>query len=141
MFVEYLDYLQRNGYRVIALRDLAQFLDSAPKSAEPMAVIEKRKSAVTNATLVRGETLDAQSGQPLGCRLSIRDRNGVWYFPDSDSTNGTALPYQVRNWINTNALEMHTTLSVHPFEVELPPGHYTLTAERGKEYFPEVREV
>src|SRR5438034_4244299 len=141
LFVQYLDYLQRNGYRVIALRDLAQFLDPAPKSAEPMAVIEKRKSAVTNATLVRGETLDAQSGQPLGCRLSIRDRNGVWYFPDSDSTNGTALPYQVRNWINTNALEMHTTLSAHPFEVELPPGHYTFTAERGKEYFPEVREV
>ncbi len=141
LFIQYLDYLQRNGYRVIALRDLAQFLDPAPKSAEPMAVIEKRKSAVTNATLVRGETLDAQSGQPLGCRLSIRDRNGVWYFPDSDSTNGTALPYQVRNWINTNALEMHTTLSAHPFEVELPPGHYTFTAERGKEYFPEVREV
>src|SRR6266853_6270461 len=120
LFVQYLDYLHRNGYRVIALHDLEQFLDPAPKSAEPMAVIEKRRSAVTNAALVRGEILDAQSGQPLACRFYIRDRNGVWYFPDSDSTNGTALPYQVRNWINTNALEMHTTLSVHPFEVELP---------------------
>ena len=141
LFIHYLDYLHRNGYRVIALRDLAQFLDSASGSAEPMAAIEKRRGAVTNANLVRGEILDAQSGQPLACRLSIRDRNGAWYFPDSDSTNGTALPYQVRNWINTNALEMHTTLSAHPFEVELPPGRYTFSAERGKEYFPEAREV
>ncbi len=141
LFTQYLDYLNRNGYRVIALRDLAQFLDPAAGPAEPMAVIEKRKDALTIATLVRGATLDAQSGQPLACRLSIRDQNGAWYFPDSDSTNGTALPYQVRNSINTNAVEMHTTLSGDPFEVELPPGRYTFTAERGKEYFPETREV
>src|SRR5213075_1275592 len=116
-------------------------LDPSFGSAEPMAVIEKRKGSATNAILVRGETLDAQSGQPLACRVSIRDQNGVWHFPDSDPTNGTALSYQVRNWINTNALEMHTTLSGHPFELELPPGRYTLTAERGKEYFPTAREV
>jgi peptidoglycan/xylan/chitin deacetylase (PgdA/CDA1 family) len=140
-FVQYLDYLHRNGYRAIALRDLALFLDPTSGPAEPTAVIEKRKGAVSDATLVRGQILDAQSGKPIACRLSIQDRNGFWYFPDSASTNGTALPYQVRNWINTNALEMHSTLSAHPFEVELPHGHYIFTAERGKEYFPETREV
>ena len=36
---------------------------------------------------------------------------------------------------------MHVTLSAHPFVVRLPPGRYTLTAERGKEYHPERREV
>jgi peptidoglycan/xylan/chitin deacetylase (PgdA/CDA1 family) len=141
LFVQYLDYLHRNGYRVFGLRDLTRFLDPVTGPAEPMAVIEKRKGAVTTATPVRGEILDAQTGLPLACRLSIRAQNGVWYFPDSDSTNGTALTYQVQNWANTNALEMHTTLSGHPFEVELPPGRYTFNAERGKEYFSETREV
>src|ERR1043166_9592474 len=36
---------------------------------------------------------------------------------------------------------MHTTLSAHPFRVELLPGRYTFTIERGKEFFPETREV
>jgi len=36
---------------------------------------------------------------------------------------------------------MHVTLSAHPFVVQLPPGRYTLTVERGKEYHPERREV
>ena len=36
---------------------------------------------------------------------------------------------------------MHTTLSAHPFAVTLPPGKYTFTVERGKEYLPESRVV
>jgi hypothetical protein len=36
---------------------------------------------------------------------------------------------------------MHTTLSAHPFSIDLPPGKYTITVERGKEYLPLVREV
>jgi len=43
--------------------------------------------------------------------------------------------------MNTNAAEMHTTLSAHPFEIELAPGRYTFTAERGREYLPETKEV
>src|SRR5262249_35634854 len=38
-------------------------------------------------------------------------------------------------------VEMHTTLSAHPFVAELLPGKYTLTVERGKEYLPIEREV
>jgi hypothetical protein len=36
---------------------------------------------------------------------------------------------------------MHTTLSAHPFAVQLLPGKYKLTVERGKEYFPLTRQV
>jgi hypothetical protein len=36
---------------------------------------------------------------------------------------------------------MHTTLSAHPFVIELPPGKYALTVERGKEYFPLSRQI
>jgi hypothetical protein len=36
---------------------------------------------------------------------------------------------------------MHTALSAHPFQVELPPGKYTLTVERGKEYLPVEQAV
>jgi hypothetical protein len=36
---------------------------------------------------------------------------------------------------------MHTTLSAHPFTIDLPSGKYTFTVERGKEYLPLVREV
>lgn len=43
-FVEYLEYLRTNGYRVVALRDLAPYLEGIPKPADPMAVIEKRKA-------------------------------------------------------------------------------------------------
>jgi hypothetical protein len=36
---------------------------------------------------------------------------------------------------------MHTTLSAHPFVIDLPAGRYTVTIERGKEYFPLTQQV
>src|SRR5262249_62241602 len=36
---------------------------------------------------------------------------------------------------------MHTTLSAHPFAIDLPPGEYTVTVERGKEYHPQTKKV
>ena len=36
---------------------------------------------------------------------------------------------------------MHTTLSAHPFKIDLPPGKYTVTAERGKEYRPLTKSI
>ncbi len=48
------------------------------------------------------------------------------------------------SWIVFGSLfliEMHTTLSAHPFTVRLPPGRYVITAERGKEYHLERRVV
>jgi hypothetical protein len=45
-----------------------------------------------------------------------------------------------KDW-NSASVEMHTTLSAHPFIVRLPSGTYTLLVERGKEYIPESRQV
>ena len=87
------------------------------------------------------EVLDADTAQPLACRVYIQDKDRKWYFPRSASPNGSAVPYKKQARVNKNSVEMHTTLSPHPFIVELPPGEYTVTIERGKEYFPETRRV
>ncbi len=65
----------------------------------------------------------------------------TWYFPKSESTEGSAIAYQRRAIANPEIVEMHTTLSAHPFLVRLPEGRYVVTAERGKEYLAERREI
>lgn len=52
-FKEYLEWLHANGYRGIALRDLARYVDSAKTPVEPWAIIEERKSKLN-----RGERID-----------------------------------------------------------------------------------
>src|SRR5262249_723171 len=63
----------------------------------------------------------------------------VWHFPTSDG--GSAVTYKKQRAGPSKSVEMHTTLSADPFYVDLPPGRYTITVERGKEYLPLVREV
>jgi hypothetical protein len=87
---------------------------------------------------VEGEIVDAGSGRLLPARLYIQSSSGAWHFPQSAA--GSAIRYE-RQRPNTNSLERHTTLSAHRFHVELPPGRYTFTVERGKEFFPETRVV
>ena len=88
-------------------------------------------------TSVTGQVTDAAGGRPLPCRIYIQRSDGRWFFPESES----AIPYERRNWINTNAVEYHTTLSAGPFHAALEPGSYTFTIERGKEWRPLRREV
>jgi len=45
LFAQYIKYLHENGYRVIALRDLARYVDADDAPADPFAIIEKRKAA------------------------------------------------------------------------------------------------
>jgi hypothetical protein len=90
---------------------------------------------------LRGRCVDMQSGELLPVRLYIEDAGGGWHFASSAPPEGSAVRYDKRNWINPRALERHTTLSAHPFIAKVPPGRYTLTAERGKEYFPARLEV
>ena len=85
--------------------------------------------------------MDDTSGKPLPGRLYIQGPDGTWHFPKSAFALGSAFRYERRNSINTNALEMHTTLSAHSFRVELVPGRYTFSVEHGKEFFPETRDV
>jgi len=91
--------------------------------------------------LITGEVIDDANGRPIPARVYLQDKDGRWYFPTSAVPRGTALRYERRNWINTNAVEMHTTVSAHPFAIQLEPGSYTFTVEHGKEYRPFTRRV
>jgi hypothetical protein len=66
------------------------------------------------------------------CRLYIEGDDGKFYFARSADPKGSAVVYDVKR--SPTSLEQHTTLSAHPFLVELPPGKYTFTAEHGKEH-------
>ena len=88
-------------------------------------------------TSVHVEVVDAEGGWPIPCRISIRGEDGVWHFPEATSDQGSAVPYRKQAIGRPDIVEMHTTLSAHPFVVRMPEGRYTLTAEHGKEYHPE----
>ena len=139
-FEEFMGYLHTNAFKVIALRDLARYVDPNQAPADPLAIVEQRKGE-RKEVLVEGEIVDDTSGKPLPGRLYIRGLDGTWHFPKSAFALGSAFRYERRNSINTNALEMHTTLSAHSFRVELVPGRYTFSVEHGKEFFPETRDV
>lgn len=94
-----------------------------------------------DVTRVRGEVTDAATGQAVACRIYIEGEKGTWHFPKSDAKAGAAFEYRKQRPDNPRSVEMHTTLSAHPFAVSLPPGRYTVTVERGKEYLPETRVV
>jgi len=93
------------------------------------------------AAMVTGEIVDARTGRLIPARLYIQADSGRWFFAESASPTGSAIRYEKRNGINTNAVEMHVTLSAHPFRVELPAGGYTFTVERGKEYRALVQRI
>lgn len=139
-FEEFMHYLHTNNFIVIALRDLARYVDAEQAPPDPLAIIEKRKTE-RQEVLVEGEIVDAAGGKALPARLYLRGADGGWHFPKSTATSGSAIRYERRSGFNRASIEMHTTLSAHPFRVELLPGRYTFTIERGKEFFPETREV
>jgi hypothetical protein len=83
---------------------------------------------------LRGTIVDEATGKPLAARLYIRSADGKWHFAASADPAGKAVSYDKER--GPQSFERHTTLSAHPFTADLPPGKYTLTAERGKEYLP-----
>jgi len=94
-----------------------------------------------SATEVTGVVVDEHSGLPLAARVYLQSASGDWFHAESTSPTGSAVRYAKTNWVNPRAVEVHTTLSAHPFRAELPPGDYAVTVERGKEYFPLTRRV
>ncbi len=90
---------------------------------------------------ITGRLVDDATGQLVAGRVYLHAADGTWFFPESSTPEGSAVRYARTNWLNPEALEVHTTLSAHPFRVELPPGAYTITIERGKEYRPVTRQV
>ena len=88
-----------------------------------------------------GTVVDHDTGEPVAARVYVSDARGQWLFVESASPDGSALPYR-EQWVPTpGAAEKHTTISAHPFRVELEPGRYTITIERGKEYLPLTETV
>lgn len=91
------------------------------------------------AVPLRGRVVDAQTREPVAARIYVQSADGTWYFPKSAAREGTAIPYQRK--VEPASVEQHVTLSAHPFEVMVPPGKYTITVERGKEYVPLVQTI
>ena len=91
-----------------------------------------------SASLV-GRIVDKKSGRPLAARVYIESAAGEWFFVQSAASQGSAVPYDKTNWIRKESFEKHTTVSAYPFRADLPPGKYTITVERGKEYFTETK--
>lgn len=96
-------------------------------------------SAQKKTFRLSGEIVDADNGARMPARVYIQGADGGWHFPASDG--GSAVTYKKQRADQSKSVEMHTTLSAHPFNIELPPGTYTVTVERGKEYHPLVREI
>ena len=96
---------------------------------------------VASGALVTGEIVDQSTGKPLPARLYIQSDAGRWFFPTSSAPGASAVRYQKQAGKATNSIERHTTLSAHPFTVELEPGGYTFTVERGKEFHPLEKRV
>ena len=92
-------------------------------------------SSISNAAVLLGRVVDSQTGQLIAARVYLEDAQGNWFFVESSTTKGSAVRYDKTNWMRKDAFEKHTTVSAHAFTADLPVGDYTLTVERGKEYF------
>ena len=88
---------------------------------------------------LRGEVVDADTGRLLPARVYVRSSDGQWFFARSASPDGSAVEYRKERQVGS--IEMHTTVSAHPFLVDVPPGRYRVTIERGKEYLPLEKTV
>ena len=86
-----------------------------------------------------GRVVDEQTGEPLAARLEIRSEKGERFEARSIDPAKPALPY--KRQVGNASLEHHVTLGVGPFVVDLLPGKYSLTAQRGKEWMPTTKEV
>ena len=93
------------------------------------------------AAELRGRIVDSQTDRPVAARIYITNGQGEWFFAESAAAKGTAFRYDKTNWSQKESFEKHTTVSAHPFRADLPPGDYTVTVERGKEYFSESKSL
>jgi hypothetical protein len=87
------------------------------------------------AAELTGLVTDAATGTPVAARLYLQDASGRWHLAQSADPAGTAVAYSVER-AATRSVEIHTTLSAHPFRADLPAGRVTVRAERGLEYRP-----
>ena len=127
------------------LTELAQSIAAAatPVPAEEDTDSEDATDACQAAgrTAFVGTVVDAATDEPVPARVYVQDADGRWLFVGSAAEGGSALAYR-EQWVPmANSVELHTTVSAHPFRADLEPGTYTFTIERGKEYAPLVEVV
>lgn len=127
------DNWRRPEYQRLFAQGILWTLNLAPPQKEfppPLAAEEP---------LLRLTGKIVEQGRPVAARVYLQGDSGRWFFPKSASAEGSAISFQ-RERPETGSVEMHTTLSAHPFTIDLPRGKYTLTGERGKEYLPLVKQ-
>lgn len=120
---------------------LAQRVVFCGKMAAVVASWALAASTPAAAATLRLEIVEADTQQPLAARVYVQDQQGDWHFVTSAMPGGQAVVYDKQNRLNPRSVERHTTVSAHPCVADLEPGRYTVTVERGKEYFPETRVV
>ena len=104
-FAEFMTYLKTNAFTVVAMRELARFVDPAQAPTDPFAVVEERKR-VREEILVEGRIVDADHGSPLPARIYIQGADGQWHFPKSSSLTGSAVRYERKSSFSSTAFVM-----------------------------------
>ncbi|APZ93737.1 CehA/McbA family metallohydrolase [Fuerstiella marisgermanici] len=85
---------------------------------------------------VVGKVVDADNGKGIPCRLYVQNIDSdEWHFASSTAVAGSAVEYNKQKG-QSKSIERHTTLSADGFQLQLPPGHYRVRAEHGKEFIP-----
>ncbi len=96
-------------------------------------------SAAAGETTLQGEVVDTGSGAAIPARIYVQAADGRWFFVKSASPQGSAVAYSKSR--GSQSVEIHTTVSAHPFVAQLPAGRYRVRVERGTEYLPAERTV
>lgn len=85
---------------------------------------------------ITGSVSDFSTGDFLPSRLYLQNLDTMdRHIVTSADPAGSAVEYS-RQIGKTASVEIHTTLSAHPFKVTLAPGRYRIRAEHGKEFVP-----
>ena len=96
-------------------------------------VLRSVESHVPAAELT-GRVVDADTGRPLPARVYLRTEKGEDLFVETASPEGSAWKY-AEQWVPlAGSSDRHTTVSAHPWRVDLPAGEVSIEIERGKEY-------
>ena len=122
-----------------SIHDPEQLKFALASLAQAESFWSSKAGSVQSTTRVRGRILDAKTKATIPARIYIQNAEGAWFFPDSEG--GKAVRYEKRNFNNPLSAENHTTLDAQPWLAELPPGQYTVTVERGKEWTPLIRQI
>lgn len=103
-----------------------------------LAVLLCASEALGQAQTVKVKLVDADTGEAVAARVYLQTlgERPSWRHVKSVE-GGEAIEYHV---VRDRSIEVHTSVSAHGFQVELAPGRYRLTVERGKEYVTAVKE-